>query len=211
MRLAPALGTCWLATVTLLTGCGIWDAPKAAQVPPPKSPSAVHSAGRAVSASHRSHDCPVSVPHLKDSDIHRSREIGDGQSTIPGVSADIEREMADARAEWEARGREMRSDLAVLPASSELGARADSKASDLLVTDRMLAIERKYAPRYLNCRIRIRLLESRLADASGAPKDVLLRKLELAKTELAAVDKAYAAEIEIARLKTVPMIGKDAQ
>ena len=175
---------------------------------PAKTPSAVKSAGRAVATSGRSYDSPVSVPHLKDSDIRRSRIDGINASGTSNASAEIESEMAGMRAEWSERRREMRSVSTVLPASGELGVQP-AGPEDIRVTDRMLAVERKYAPQYVNCRIRIRLLESSLTDASGPTRDALLRKLEHARSELADVDKAYKSELEIARLKTTAMIGKD--
>ena len=207
MRLAPALGICWLAAVALLVGWGTWEVvPKAHQVPPAKAPSAVKSTGRAIPASGRSHGIPI--PHLEESDIRRIRADGNNEFEAPDAAAEIERDMAEMRAEWETRSREMTSVSSVPPSSAELNWQS---AGPKPVTDRMLEVERRYAPRYLNCRIRIRLLESRLVDASGPPRDALLRKLEDAKAELAEVDKAYTAEIEIARLKTTPLIGKGAQ
>lgn len=211
MRLAPALWICWLAAVALLLGLSTWKAvPKAHQVSPAKAPSAVQNTGRAVPASGRSHGIPV--PHLRDSDIRRIRADGNNQMEAPDAAAEIERDMAQMRAEWETRSREMTSVSSVLPSSAELSRQpAGPKPEDIRITDRMLEVERRYAPRYLNCRIRIRLLESRLADASGPPRDALLRKLEDAKAELAEVDKAYTAEIEVARLKTTPLMGKGAE
>jgi len=211
MRLAPVLGICWLAAVALLIGWGTWKAvPKAHQVSPAKAPSTVKSTGRAVPAFGRSHGIPIA--HLRDSDIRRIRTDGNNEFEAPDAGAEIERDMAEMRAEWETRSREMTPVSSVLPSSAELNRQpAGTKPEDIRITDRMLEVERRYAPRYLNCRIRIRLLESRLADASGPPRDALLRKLEDAKAELAGVDEAYTAEIEIARLKTTPLMGKGAQ
>lgn len=210
MRLAPALGICWLAAVALLVGLSAWKAvPKAPQILPAKAPSTVKSTGRAIPAFGWSH---APVPHLRDSDIRRARADGNGQLEAPDAAAEIERDMAEMRAEWETRSREMTSVSSVLPSSAELNRQpAGPKPEDIRVTDGMLEVERRYAPRYLNCRIRIRLLESRLADASGPPRDALLRKLEDAEAELAEVDKAYTAEIEVARLKTTPLMGKGAE
>jgi|GEM_PF-5102569 len=125
------------------------------------------------------------------------------------MSAEIEREIAVMRAEWETHRGIVSADSAA-SAPSELGQQtADSRRDDIQVTDRMLAVERKYAPMYLNCRIRIRVLESRMADASGSALDALRGKLEQARRELAALDKARAEEIELARLGVDPVIGKD--
>jgi len=208
MRLASAIGTCWLATVVILAGCSTRTVtPKTVHVLAAKASSTADT-GFADPAPVRLRRNPVRVPHIEGSQIRRAREsapVGSGSS----IRAEIARETAGMRTKWESRRREMES----IRPDPEL--RVDSeqqsalKSSDLRVTSAMLAVEKEYAPRYLNCRMRVRLLESRLTDAVGPVRDSLLRKLEQAGADLAAVDEAYAKDMDLARLSPGPIAVTD--
>lgn len=212
MRLAPAFWVCWLAAVALVAGCSAWKAvPDARRALRAGSPHRAQDAdtGRTAQVSARLHGSRAHVTHLRDSDI-RSTADRSNSSGYSSIASEIEREMARTRAEWEARRREL---AAVQPAPADLPdaeqRTSDAGSKDILVTDRMLAVEREYAPRYLNYRIRIGTLEARVAEASGSVRDSLLKKLDQAKADLAALDELYSRDIEIARHDSSPVVGKD--
>lgn len=211
MRLSPALWTCWVAAVALAAGCSTWKvAPGARQVLPVKAPHSEQTAdtGR-TDASARLHGSQARVPPLRDTGAQSVAGLRVAHSPTD-AALEIEREMARAQAAWEARRHDMTAvrTAPADPPEAELTEIA-STSRDCPVTARMLAVERVYAPRFLNCRIRVRTLETRLAEASGAAKDSLRKRLDQARQELAALDDSYAKDIEIARLDNSPVIVKD--
>ncbi len=214
MRLAPAFGICWLAVVALTVGYSTWQAvPDARQLLHAGAPLGEQDAdtGRAAQAPARSHASRARVAHLRDSDTRAAAEA-DSYPDSSSIAAEIEREMAGMRSDWESRRRDLaavRPDVPDLPAADQHASGPGTK--DILVTDRMLEVEREYAPRYLNCRIRIRTLEARMVEAKGPVRDSLLTKLERARADLADLDESYLEDLETARHDIGPAIGKDGE
>jgi len=60
----------------------------------------------------------------------------------------------------------------------------------------LVAVERKYAPMFLNSRLRIMALKSQLASAESWQQAELERRMREAEAQLNAVDKDYRREIE---------------
>ncbi len=206
MRLAPALGVWWLAAVAVLAGCSTRTAvPDAARVLTARTPPASEMANRGSSVSVPA-GARVRVPHIDESDLRRDPAIG-SIAVGSDVTDDIAREMAAMRSEWVVRSRDVTSNEPKAPDRSVPDPKSPPHASsDVRVTEVMIAVERRYAPEFLNGRIRIRMLESRLRDANGAARDSLLRKLEQARADLAAVDAAYQKEAELARVGVGPAV-----
>jgi len=201
MRLAPVLWTLMLAAAVPLGGYGVRTVVQEME----HAPSAVASPPDQVEVSVRSGAFPLDlrVPHLQAAGPGPGRERPRPVGSPSSFAGEIEREIAAVRDEWETRRREMASNRA--PSATLDTADGFSSPPEPVfarVTEPMLDVERKYAPQFLNCRLRVRLLEARLAEAVGNDREYLSRRLEEAGASLAKVEAAYAGEMELARLET---------
>lgn len=186
-----------LAAAVLVGGCTARRAmPRPSEVPAAE-PSVADSLTKAedIRAALRELDKrEASVARLRDP-ITGSRGAA-GELAGAAVAGEIAREIAANVAEWEADRRELASAPWTRESAPQIGSdEQDERGPDsVAVRESVRAVERKYAPAYLNCRIRIKLLAARVANASGPAREILVAKLEEAEAELAATDEACRAE-----------------
>lgn len=114
------------------------------------------------------------------------------------AASEISRRIAEDRSEWDAyrageseRPRRAASDAAEQASAEEKPPSAGKHDMDLVVSP---AVRRRHCAELVNLQLRIGLLESRMASATGPEKDEAAAKLEQAKAELRAVEIACAEE-----------------
>lgn len=112
---------------------------------------------------------------------------------------EVARSIASNLAEWEEHCRELDSAGWMNGIPSETASEPASPSSfvDQDSAKQSSEVRRKHAVEYVNCQMRIALLESRLEKAGDSDREVLTKKLEQARAALQAVDAACEAEIEL--------------
>lgn len=115
-----------------------------------------------------------------------------------GTSEGVSRRISDALAQWEEYRAELGSTPYLPGAPGERLSQSGEPAFHGSTTSEgdILAVQRKYSADYLNLRMRIALLESRLAAADTSDQAILKEKLNRTRAELKSVDEACQAEIK---------------
>lgn len=114
--------------------------------------------------------------------------------------AEIEQRTKEVRAAWEREQGDNRSTPLPLEAQESDSAGESLPSSQIVQPDLVAleAIERKYAPQFLNGRLRVMALEIQLSGADTWQKSMLEKKIEDAKANLAAINDQYRREIDAA-------------
>jgi hypothetical protein len=120
-----------------------------------------------------------------------SVKTGDWQARVASRSRDDD-------VEWQARLGAM-TPVAISPKVKVIAPNTQGESepvSEPAIPDVIVGINRKYSEQSLNCQIRIKLLESQIANSSGTARELLTKKLDKAQTEQQALDAACQAEIK---------------
>jgi hypothetical protein len=194
MRGLPVLGLLVIA-VMMCNGC---SSAKRTDLPDAAAP--VH----ATSANSRQTEVPSGYPNRRVSPINVPPGAGDAEITedIPASEASssvlIARRIDEVHAEWR-DWRERHSTGADDSKVTETSLDQEFRTERVIQPDPalLIEIERKYAPRFLNCRLRIMAIRGRLA-AEPSQQTALQRQMDRANAELVAVDEEYRQEIKAA-------------
>jgi len=112
--------------------------------------------------------------------------------------SEIARRTSEMRAEWEKQRPDNAEPTRAMESEGTLSLSKGRVSPTIVQPDpaALVAVERKYAPMFLNSRLRIMALKSQLASAESWQQAELERRMREAEAQLNAVDNDYRREIE---------------